>query len=271
MTWDTQGGFFMRHPLNTRGNDKTALCGTLIHTAVIAGHAIEADVIGARLTGKTPADDLAYVCQIGPSAAERPSPELQNWPLEHDSPFSDRFMRSTDSGVSKLKPQTMDDHVSFMDCFRPFDALGVVVDAVSLRFVMPSRTTCSIVYLRCGTRAPFSGNNMWMLKHLSPVIAKDAQRAYRQWAHRVAWHSGDRLGPLSTAALTAGELLARLSKTELLVLDHLRLWETERMIAEALERSPHTVHVHIKSIYRKLMVTSRRQLLQVLDQVADTD
>ena len=87
----------------------------------------------------------------------------------------------------------------------------------------------------------------------------------------VVWHSGDRLGPLSTAAPTAGELLARLSKTELLVLDHLRLWETERMIAEALERSPHTVHVHIKSIYRKLMVTSRRQLLEVLDQVEDTD
>ena len=36
---------------------------------------------------------------------------------------------------------------------------------------------------------------------------------------------------------------------------------TERLIAEHLDRSPNTVHVHVRNIYRKLSVRTRKELL----------
>ena len=35
---------------------------------------------------------------------------------------------------------------------------------------------------------------------------------------------------------------------------------TEQRIAEHLERSPNTIHVHVRNIYRKLGVRTRREL-----------
>ena len=35
---------------------------------------------------------------------------------------------------------------------------------------------------------------------------------------------------------------------------------TEQRIAEHLERSPNTIHVHVRNIYRKLGIRSRREL-----------
>ena len=37
---------------------------------------------------------------------------------------------------------------------------------------------------------------------------------------------------------------------------------TEQRIAEHIERSPNTVHVHVRNIYRKLGVRTRKQLLE---------
>ncbi len=51
-----------------------------------------------------------------------------------------------------------------------------------------------------------------------------------------------------------------LSPTEQKVFALLGEQLSEREIAAKLERSPHTVHVHIKSIYRKLSVGSRAEL-----------
>ncbi|QDU72928.1 helix-turn-helix transcriptional regulator [Mucisphaera calidilacus] len=59
---------------------------------------------------------------------------------------------------------------------------------------------------------------------------------------------------------TYDEMLARLSRTEQKVLHYLRQSMTEKQIAEEIERSPHTVHVHVKSIYLKLGVSSRKEL-----------
>lgn len=40
---------------------------------------------------------------------------------------------------------------------------------------------------------------------------------------------------------------------------------TEQQIAEQLDRSPNTVHVHVRNIYRKLAVRTRRQLFEYPD------
>jgi DNA-binding NarL/FixJ family response regulator len=76
-------------------------------------------------------------------------------------------------------------------------------------------------------------------------------------------------GGANPAAFDAGPAAARLSATEQIVLDALRHGQTEREIGQTLNRSRHTIHVHIKNIYRKLGVYSRNQLLVVLEQLEE--
>lgn len=53
----------------------------------------------------------------------------------------------------------------------------------------------------------------------------------------------------------------RITDRELEVLDLLALGHSVREIADALDRSPHTVHDHVKSLHRKLRVSSRGELI----------
>jgi DNA-binding CsgD family transcriptional regulator len=231
---------------------------------MIAGYAIQADVISAWLPGKSQDDVLSCAYKLGNPGNPQPIPQPKHPPLEHDTPPPDRFPNN--QGVSRLIPPSIEKRASFMDCFKPLLPLGAVVDALSLRFPMTPKTLCTIVYLRCGTHNPFGGNNLWMLKHLLPAVAKNVNQAHAQWIRQQAWNHSARLGPISKISPSTADLLARLSKTELLILQRLQLWETEREVAQAVGRSPHTIHVHVKSIYRKLMVTSRRQLLTLISE-----
>ncbi len=54
-----------------------------------------------------------------------------------------------------------------------------------------------------------------------------------------------------------------LSPTERRVYDLLLQRQTERQVAENLGRSPNTVHVHVRNIYRKLGVRTRQELLKL--------
>lgn len=54
-----------------------------------------------------------------------------------------------------------------------------------------------------------------------------------------------------------------LTEREGLILDQLILGNSVRVIAEQLDRSPHTVHDHVKNLHRKLGATSRGQLIAV--------
>ena len=56
-----------------------------------------------------------------------------------------------------------------------------------------------------------------------------------------------------------------LSPTELVVLRLLSTGHSERQAAEELDRSPNTVHVHIRNIYRKLGVNSRAMLMRFIE------
>lgn len=56
-----------------------------------------------------------------------------------------------------------------------------------------------------------------------------------------------------------------LSVTEKAVLKLLMRGMTERAAAEELGRSPNTVHVHVRNIYRKLGVSSRKMLFKLVD------
>ncbi len=52
-----------------------------------------------------------------------------------------------------------------------------------------------------------------------------------------------------------------ISPREQRVLDQLILGKSVRQIADDLDRSPHTVHDHVKSLHRKLNASSRGELI----------
>lgn len=62
-------------------------------------------------------------------------------------------------------------------------------------------------------------------------------------------------GPRETSAMT------RVTRREQEILEQLTLGRTVREIAQALNRSPHTVHDHVKSLHRKLNASSRGELI----------
>jgi ATP/maltotriose-dependent transcriptional regulator MalT len=62
-----------------------------------------------------------------------------------------------------------------------------------------------------------------------------------------------------------GEPFTALTEREWVVLCGLRSDDGEKQLADRLRLSPHTLHSHIKSIYRKLGVQGRLPLLQRLD------
>lgn len=123
---------------------------------------------------------------------------------------------------------------------------------------LPGHTQAAVATLYDGTASPS------VVRHrLQPLLAPAGDRLRRAYHEQAL-----RLLPRRTATLdprTLQSRVGRLSATERRVLAHLLSEEgTEREIARALYRSPHTVHVHVKSIYRKLGVSSRRELQRLL-------
>jgi DNA-binding CsgD family transcriptional regulator len=62
-------------------------------------------------------------------------------------------------------------------------------------------------------------------------------------------------------AVTADDEIPWLTVREQQILEQLVLGRSVRSIADELERSPHTVHDHVKSLHRKLGATSRGELI----------
>jgi DNA-binding NarL/FixJ family response regulator len=56
-------------------------------------------------------------------------------------------------------------------------------------------------------------------------------------------------------------IAARLTSAQRRVLEYMVQGHSERKIGELLERSPHTVHDHIRAIYHTLEIASRSDLL----------
>jgi DNA-binding CsgD family transcriptional regulator len=60
---------------------------------------------------------------------------------------------------------------------------------------------------------------------------------------------------------TTSNPMNRITPREQLILDELSLGRTVKQIASTLGRSPHTIHDHVKSLHRKLGVSSRGELI----------
>ncbi|HZZ79645.1 MAG TPA: FHA domain-containing protein [Gemmataceae bacterium] len=90
------------------------------------------------------------------------------------------------------------------------------------------------------------GNVKFQLIGLAPAEEADAE------------HSTNAMPVNSTSELPA---LAQLSESQRKVLDLLLRGRAEKAVAAKLDLSRHTVHNHVKEIYRRLNVSSRAELL----------
>jgi DNA-binding CsgD family transcriptional regulator len=59
----------------------------------------------------------------------------------------------------------------------------------------------------------------------------------------------------------SSDLTAGLSKRMKDTLEHLLSGDSEKEVAAKLDLSPHTVHIHVKNLYKRLGVCSRGELM----------
>lgn len=134
-----------------------------------------------------------------------------------------------------------------------------IVDCFCLTSPLSDHTWAMFAYLRCGNSSVFSPDEMQLLEQVKPAITRTIRDGYDRQL-RLTQHVIAQNGGTSPPHLSADEMITRLSRTERHILQYLFTPATERQIAQSIHRSPHTVHVHVKNIYRKLGINSRRQL-----------
>jgi len=114
---------------------------------------------------------------------------------------------------------------------------GALLGAATLGDVEPGRALIAVV---APTRATLTSAHVAQLRAVLPLLVRRALLA---------------IGPNATSAANW------LTEREQQVLDQLALGKSVRQIADAIGRSPHTVHDHVKSLHRKLNASSRGELI----------
>ena len=235
------------------------LAAALTHAATITGAALNADVAAVRVVNM-PGDGIqSYVdarrLALGPAKEQA----VQAWPMAKSSIFG--YAVEHELIDVACRPRERMDEVEYQqqNFFGDMQKQTAVVDAVLLSFVLIDRVWAIIVLLRCNQSKAFDDRQIDALERFKPAISRMMRDHYlRQVGLPTA---GNQPAPTKN---NVAELLAKLSPTERQVLNYLRSDMTERQIAQAVHRSPHTVHVHVKNIYRKLNISSRKALLDLL-------
>ncbi|MFA9479665.1 LuxR C-terminal-related transcriptional regulator [Phycisphaerales bacterium AB-hyl4] len=237
------------------------LHGALVQSAECSAMLAEADVVAARVYNPPGWRACAYVGTPGLDLSPAQRVPLQSWPVAKGSLFDrlsavgivDRPITLEELFVDGRDPDNTAASIGIEPTLRPSCRL---TDAFAI--TLPIEGACQAVLL--------------LLRHLERPAFDAAHRdavAARRPMLRDVMRRG--LHAQRPPRLTAVAMLNRLSPTERDVLEMLRRESTEREIANHFGRSPHTVHVHVKSIYRKLGVHSRQQLRSMMRTMCDND
>ena len=238
------------------------LYGAMAHAAEVVAAAVDADLAAACTFG-APASQSCYL-SAGPLGVSRAQAEsLYEWPNDEGSLFALLEKRQLHDGV--FRPRETLDEVAYarLPLYRRVEAATTVNDALCLACSISDECWCAMAFLRCGDSSPFPRQAVDAAERYKPAVTRVLCRGLQRETQprtTALHHDGEQIvhQPVSTS-----ELLAKLSKTELHVLSYLRNQRTERRIADELGRSPHTIHVHVKNIYRKLGITSRKHLAKL--------
>ncbi|WP_432799681.1 helix-turn-helix transcriptional regulator [Poriferisphaera sp. WC338] len=247
----------------------SALFGSLIHAIEVTARAIGANIAAGKIFD-VPGELLSsYVSLVDITLPINAVTELQTWPDDKESIFEHFYNRDLrdnilhmqrDMGVlfGENKPCNMFEHI---------ENHHKVVDVLCLSCTLNESTWGKLIFIRCGESEPFGQSHIDTLKRFKPSIA----RLLLLGLKRETLPQHESYMTSFPNQNTAAELLLKLSKTERIVFDHLQTNKTERQVAEIMDRSRHTIHVYVKNIYRKLGISSRKELLQLFDGVADLE
>lgn len=241
---------------------RSPIHAALVHVIGVTAPAIGADAAAIRLFRGAPqaGTDEAYILSPrGGAAAAAPS---QAWPMTPGSVFGRLYDQGLSDGAFRISERLANTPSQDGALLGPLDPTRAANDAIAVAFVVREPTWCVAAYVRRERQAAFGPEAVAMLDRLKPtlkwVVLTGMQRATHVGLPPVSTEEPRRQRPT--------DALSRLSETERKVLDLLMMGMTERQAADQIGRSPHTVHVHVKNVYRKLDVTSRRQLRLIVDQ-----
>ena len=237
------------------------LFAALVHAVEMGSVCVDAELAGGRLFGLEPGQPTAYVSTAGLCADGPTRASVQQWPTMRDSIFPALARAGRPEAPGVFRPHEMLDEPthSASPLYHCVRQMCRVVDALGARCDLPGHAHVLLLFFRCDRSLPFRRNHLERLSRLQRPMGVTLARGHRQLL--------ERSNPRPTTRCTdLAELLQRLSATERQVLAYLRQQHTEASVAAHMHRSRHTVHVHVKSIYRKLDVNSRAELLELLEE-----
>lgn len=243
---------------------RSPIHAALVHIIGVTAPAIGADAAAIRLYRGAPqaGTDEGYV--LPPAGGRTSSDWLQGWPMSPDSLFGRLYERGLRDGAFRVSDRLDGAVAQRGDWLGPMGSVQTISDVVAVAFAVREPTWCVAAYARCGSGESFEPGTLALLDRLRPTLAWVVMTGVQRATH-VGLPSGPGDDPPRPRQ---GDVLGRLSETERKILDLLMQGLTEREAADQIGRSPHTVHVHVKNVYRKLNVTSRRQLRVIVDQAA---
>ena len=246
---------------------ESAVYGSLIHAAAVSTPIVQADACAVRLFETPKGVPASYATLNGRSLNPDAVEALKAWPTRENSVFeyvTNERLTDNAFGLQWVLDRAQNQSQDFL---YPLESYETVVDAYCITFEVSGPAWGMIAYLRLAPNQPFKNRETQSLKQLKPALTRVIQTGYKREIGIYLPHFNNRDGTHVTPShMTTANLLAKLSHTERLILKYLRSDDTERQIAATIHRSPHTVHVHVKNIYRKLGVNSRRMLVSLFDQ-----
>jgi DNA-binding CsgD family transcriptional regulator len=232
--------------------------GALVQSVEVAARLLEADAAAGRLYEVPAPLPTCYGSCPGLAPSPRDVAALEAWPERPDSPF-ERLRSGRIGEVFGLGDIVPPKAQAARRIKCPVEPLAPVLDGLGAWVSVSGQVWAAMLFLRCEGNRPFDEASRQALARYQRPMRERFRLGYR-----VDLGLGEVGGSGQDGETTAAAVYQHLSDTERQVLHYLEEGWTEPQIAEALGRSRHTVHVHVKSIYRKLNVRSKRQLREWL-------
>lgn len=188
---------------------------------------------------------------------------LQDWPLQDESVFGLSQRKQLTDLV--FRPREVMDEMTFarQRLYHPIEPFTKVVDAICISVCPANGFWAMFAFLRCGNAKHFEDKHFQAAERYQPAIRNVLMQSHRV-AHGISpVHGMQQSLSGQQGQVNHADLLSKLTRTERRVLEMLRSNMTEKSIADSMHRSPHTIHVHVKNIYRKLGIGSRKQLQEL--------
>ncbi len=242
---------------------ESTIYGAMSHVVGVMSRVIRASGVVAAFRGQVATPSTVFIHQCNHSSDSHECNRMYQWPDDPSSAVWHSLPEPTGDRAVLFYPQ-----MNMKVCAEIATMTGVPEvrqEARCMGITFATAPDCYMLFIRDAAQPAFTEEDcdraLRYVQQCGQIIRIGAQQ-----------ENASLNGPIPFSLAQHHEAskfhsLDQLSSTERLVLDRLAQRETEKQVAEALSRSPNTVHVHVKSIYRKLRVNNRRELLVLLERI----